>query len=81
MHTARVLGLTSAVIGATGTLVLYLSSYATESVGAVGAFAEAIMPEIERIKRENVRRRPWQRVGLALLGVSFVLQGIAAYWA
>ncbi len=81
MHTAQGLGLASAAVGAVGTGILYFSSYAVESVGAVGMFAEAVMPEAARIERDNARRRPWQRVGLALLGASFVLQGVAACWA
>ncbi len=79
MRTAQALGLISAALGAGGTLILYLSSYAKESIGAVGMFAEAVLPEIERIKGENEKRVPWQRVGLALLGASFLLQGIAAW--
>lgn len=74
MTASQWVGLAAALLGFAGTGVLHCSSYSVESIGAPGAFAEAVLPEIARIKAENAKRMRRQRVGFGVLCAPFVLQ-------
>jgi len=71
---AQWINLASALLGVIGTIIMYRSSYSVESLETPGAFAEQVMPEIQRIKTANAKRMRWQRVGLGFLCAAFVLR-------
>ena len=70
-------GLTSAVLGAIGTLILFFSSYTLQATEG-GVFGS---PEItehnNKIKAKNFKRLYWQRIGLGFLCASFAVQGLS----
>jgi hypothetical protein len=70
-------GLLSAILGALGTITLFFSSYAFQPLigGVFGS--PAITEDNNRIKEQNLRRSSWQKVGLAVLCLSFVVQAVA----
>lgn len=72
-------GLGSAVLGAIGTAILFLNSYADEPLigGVFGS--NAITEENSRIKARNRRRHKWQKVGLLFLCLSFFVQAVAVF--
>ncbi len=71
----KILGLLSAVVGASGTLLLFFGSFAYEG------FAPYYNKEIidAQVKR-NKRRQRLQRAGLLLLILSFVLAGLSVWF-
>lgn len=72
-------GLISAALGATGTIILFLNSYADEPlVGGVFG-SDAITDENNRIRTKNRRRHKWQKVGLTFLCLSFIAQALAVF--
>jgi hypothetical protein len=67
---AKVFGLLSAALGAGGTLLLFLGSFAYEG------FAQYYNQQmIDEQTKRNKRRGMLQRTGLGLLMLSFVLAG------
>lgn len=79
MRPAQCVNLLSAAFGAAGTIVLFIGSYSTQPLE--GAVFNS--PQVERfnarIKAKNKARIVLQRIGLALLCVSFLLQAIAVF--
>ena len=79
MTTEQVFQLLSAALGLTGTIVLFLGSYAFQP--PVGAFfgGPDTNEKNSRIRRANGRRKWAQRFGLGLLCLSFFVQGVAVF--
>jgi hypothetical protein len=65
--------------GVAGTLFLFFGSYALETGPLNTTFAEAFFAEKVGIDARNRRRIFLQRVGLALLMVSFVFGGVSVF--
>jgi uncharacterized BrkB/YihY/UPF0761 family membrane protein len=74
MTATKLLGLASACLGALGTALLYRGSFSNESFGA-WMDPQLIAEQTQR----NLSRQQLQRLGLALLTLSFILQGIALF--
>lgn len=72
MTTAKIFGLLSAILGAAGTVCLYLGSFAYEQFPYYASRAS-----VAETSRRNRKRQRLQRVGLALIMISFVLAGIS----
>jgi hypothetical protein len=70
--------LAAAVFGVAGTLFLFVGSYAPERPINT-TFAEAFLAEKAIADAHNRRRMFLQLVGVALLMVSFVLQGVSVF--
>jgi hypothetical protein len=68
----KVINMSAASLGAVGTLVLFWGSFAVELPG----LAPRPPGEMGRTSERNKHRIEPQRIGLALLMVSFILQGI-----
>jgi zinc transporter ZupT len=78
MTYAQGTGLSAAVLGAVGTMILFRSSYAFRPLEG-GIFGSPALTEYNnRIKDENRRRHSWQRIGLGFLCLSFVVQAISS---
>jgi hypothetical protein len=78
MTSAQCTGLVSAILGATGTIILFFSSYALQPLEG-GFFGSDELTECNnRIKAKNRRRHRWQRIGLGVLCLSFVVQAVAS---
>jgi hypothetical protein len=77
--TEQVFQLLSAALGLTGTVVLFLGSYAFQP--PVGSFfgGPDTNEKNARIRRANGRRKWAQRFGLGLLCLSFFVQGLAVF--
>lgn len=71
-------GLASAVLGAAGTIILFLSTYSIEPLEG-GVFGS---PEVyegnNRVRAKNAKRLIWQRIGLGFLCGSFFVQIVMA---
>ena len=71
--------LLSASSGAAGTFILFRATYAFEPLSG-GVFGG---PEIDkwnaRVRADNKRRAFLQKLGLVLLGLSFVVQAASAF--
>jgi hypothetical protein len=79
LTTVQWANLASAGFGAAGTLVLFISSWSKEPrEGATwgGPILDAWNKEVDA---RNRWRRIGQRVGLILLGLAFVFQGVAVF--
>lgn len=74
MNITKALNITSAVVGIMGTVLMYRGTFGFVMSGAfMGTAADPAT------NKANNRRQLLQRLGLALLTVSFVLQGIARF--
>ncbi|MDE2174889.1 MAG: hypothetical protein KGJ54_06345 [Betaproteobacteria bacterium] len=60
-------------------IILFLSSYSLEPMQG-NVFREAVEEANRMAERSNARRRRWQRFGLVLLALSFLLQGASAFF-
>lgn len=70
-------GLTSAALGAIGTLILFFSSYTFQATEG-GVFGSSEITEYNKsIKAKNAKRLYWQRIGLGFLCASFAIQGLS----
>jgi hypothetical protein len=77
MTRAQCTGLVSAILGAMGTIFLFFSSYALQSLEG-GIFGSDQLTESNKhIKAKNRCRLIWQRIGLLFLLMSFAAQAIA----
>jgi hypothetical protein len=74
MTAGRWINLAAAVLGTAGAIVLFKWSFAFESF-AYWTTAELVKQQSAR----NLRRQTMQRIGLALILASFILQGIAQF--
>lgn len=72
-------GLGSAALGAIGTIVLFVNSYADEPLHGGVFGSDAITKSNNRIRVKNHRRHKWQKAGLVFLGLSFFLQAVAVF--
>jgi hypothetical protein len=72
-------GLGSAALGAIGTIVLFLNSYADQPLVGGMFGSPAITESNNRIRAKNLSRHKWQKVGLVFLGLSFSLQAVAVF--
>jgi hypothetical protein len=71
-------GLISPILGTIGTAMMFFGSYTLQPLES-GPFENNAVTECNnRIKVKNRRHHWWQRVGIALLCLSFVVQIIAA---
>jgi hypothetical protein len=68
--------LLSAALGIIGTLVLFYSSYALQPLSGSYFGGPETAERDSRISKKNKARVIWQRVGLAFLCASFVVQGL-----
>jgi hypothetical protein len=72
-------GLCSAAFGAIGTAVLFRYSYTFQPKEG-GVFGSNALTEFNnRIDTENRCRGKWQKVGLALLCLSFLIQAVGVF--
>jgi hypothetical protein len=74
----RLINLAAAVLGAIGAIVLFNGSFAYESFSpwhSRSQRADTVKAQTER----NAARMCWQRVGLALILASFVVQSVAQF--
>ena len=79
MTPGRLINLAAAVLGAIGAIVLFNGSFAYESFPpwhSRSQRADTVKAQTER----NRRRQIMQRVGLALILASFVMQGAAQFF-
>jgi hypothetical protein len=72
MTAAKIVGLLSAISGAVGTPFLYRGSFAYEQPSFY-----ANQQLLEEMGKRNKKRRQFQRIGLGLLMISFVLAGFS----
>jgi hypothetical protein len=72
----RWLNVAAAILGSLGALILFKWSFAFESLPFYDDRAGTIS---KPIGLRNRRRQTMQRVGLALILVSFILQGVAQF--
>jgi hypothetical protein len=78
MNLSQAMNLASAVFGAAGTMILFFSSYSLQPLEG-GVFGGPALTEYNaKIQAKNARRLVLQRVGLALLCASFVVQAAVA---
>jgi hypothetical protein len=74
LSASKVIGLLSALAGAVGTAMLYKGSFAFEAPAAYAS------PEfVAAMSKRNRNRQLLQRLGLALLTLSFVLAGTSIW--
>ena len=79
MTVAQYAGLSSAVLGVIGTVILFFSSYALEPFQG-GVFGNKDVREYNNhIRVKNSKRLRWQRVGLAFLVLSFSVQAVCSF--
>ena len=68
-------GVASSLLGMVGTATLFFSSYSLQPLeGAVLGGPETAKTN-DDIRRKNVRRLCWQKMGLICLLLSFIVQG------
>ena len=80
VNATLLLTLLSAASGAIGTGILFANSYSLQPLEAVGGFySEEKRLADETIKAKNNASLIYQRVGLAFLSASFLLQAITAF--
>jgi hypothetical protein len=78
MTYAQNAGLSSAVLGAIGTIILFFSSYAFQPLEGGVLGSDALTEFNNRIKAKNLRRHRWQLIGLGVLCLSFIVQAVAS---
>jgi len=61
----------SAALGAIGTIVSFVNSYADQPLEGGVLGSDALTESNNRIRVKNHRRHKWQKVGLVFLGLSF----------
>jgi hypothetical protein len=75
MNITKALNIASATVGVAGTVLMYKGTFGLVVPGFY--FMDAAGNEATR--RANNRRQLLQRLGLALLTISFLLQGVAQF--
>ncbi len=76
----QITGLTSAILGAIGTIILFIGSYALQPLQGGFFGSDAIDNSNNQIKVKNVRRLLLQRTGLVFLCLSFSAQAISTFF-
>lgn len=79
MTVAQYVGLSSAVLGVIGTVILFFSSYALEPFQGGVFGSENVTEYNNHIRVKNSKRLGWQRVGLAFLVLSFSVQAVGSF--
>jgi hypothetical protein len=72
----KIINLIAAILGAAGAIVLFKGSFAYESL------AGYVLPgpgDVTQASERNKRRGWFQSIGLTLILISFVLQGLAQF--
>jgi len=72
-------GLSSAILGAIGTIVLFLNSYADQPLEGGVFGSDEITDSNNHIKAKNHSRHKWQKVGLVFLSLSFFVQAASVF--
>lgn len=72
-------GLSSAVLGAIGTIILFFNSYALEPFEGGVFGSDAVTEHNNHVRDKNKNRLRWQRVGLAFLCLSFSVQAVGCF--
>jgi hypothetical protein len=70
--------LAAAVLGATGTLILFVTSYVDRPLEGAVWGGPMVTAANENIRAEDAWNRRWQRAGIGLLMLSFIVQIVAA---
>lgn len=74
MNCTQYVGLASSLLGVVGTGILFANSYSLQSLEG-GVFGS---PELTRynddVRRKNIKRLFWQKIGLICLCFSFIVQ-------
>lgn len=79
MTLAQFAGLASAIVGTTGTVVLFFSSYTLEPLQG-GTFGSAALNAANSaIRTANAKRVRCQRIGLIFLCTSFIIQAVTVF--
>jgi hypothetical protein len=77
---AQLLNLIAYIIGAIGTALLFFFSYTAFPSGAgVGYVGRETHKHFEAVEKKNKRWTLFQRIGFALLTLSFLLQIVAVF--
>ncbi|MFM0726218.1 hypothetical protein PQQ53_21350 [Paraburkholderia strydomiana] len=79
MTPGQIVNLLSAANGAVGTIVLFVGSYAIQPLEGAVFNSPQVEKYNARIKCKNNARIVTQRVGLALLCLSFLFQAVAVF--
>ena len=79
MSNANIASLISAVFGAAGAIVLFNGSYALQPFEGGVFGSDALTAYNDQVKRKNARRVVIQKVGLGLICIGFLIQGLAAF--
>jgi hypothetical protein len=81
MTPGRWINLVAAALGAIGTIILFFKSWTLEPLG--GGFFGGPQFEQHRadVTARNAARMCWQRIGIGLILASFVVQGVAQFFA
>ncbi len=66
--------LASPVLGAIGTIILFISTYSIQSLEGSPFGGPELSKHNDRIRAENAKSRVWQMIGLAFLCASFLVQ-------
>lgn len=72
--------LISAIFGMTGTVILFLSSYVLEPFQGGVFGSKEVYDWNDRVRSRNRRRKIIQKIGLAFLCLSFVVQFVAVLY-
>jgi hypothetical protein len=70
--------LSSAGLGAAGTIILFINSWSLQSRPGLYPASKEVK---DAVNDKNVSRTNWQRIGLVLLCLSFAGQAIAVFLA
>jgi hypothetical protein len=79
MNLERLTGLLAAIVGAAGTAILFFNSWAIQPLEGGVLGSPGLTEYNNRIRAKNDRRLMWQKVGLGLLLLSFILQAISLF--
>jgi hypothetical protein len=79
MSAIQLMSLTAAAAGILGTALLFLGTYGFEPREGAAFYGPILEKWNKGVESRNATRRRQQRIGLVLLGVSFLLQGAVAF--
>lgn len=79
MTVAQCLALASAILGAGGTSLIFIGSYAFEPMQGAVFYGPEVARWNEATGRRNIIRKWEQRVGLMLLCISFIVQAASVF--
>jgi hypothetical protein len=70
-----------AALGASGTAILFFSSYALESYPAGTFGSPEVQAYIDEVTHRNKRRAFYQKIGFAILTLSFITQFVSIFYS